>query len=90
MVIHGTKGYIRIENINNFESLSVYDGQHQLVRRVERPTQITGYEYEVRACLRALESRGTVLPGDASRGIGAGHGADGLPARRLGRAVSLE
>ena len=55
-VIHGTKGYIRIENINNFESLSVYDGQHRLVRRVERPTQITGYEYEVRACLRALEA----------------------------------
>lgn len=55
-VIHGTKGYIRIENINNFESLSVYDGQHQLVRRVERPAQITGYEYEVRACLRALEA----------------------------------
>lgn len=54
--IHGTKGYIRIENINNFESLSVYDGQHQLVRRVERPAQITGYEYELRACLRALEN----------------------------------
>ena len=26
------------------------------MRRVERPAQITGYEYEVRACLRALEA----------------------------------
>lgn len=53
--VHGTKGYMLVENINNFESLSVYNGQHQLLRRVERPDQITGYEYEVRACLRALE-----------------------------------
>ena len=53
--IHGTQGYMLVENINNFESLSVYDARNRLLRRVERPAQITGYEYEVLACLRALE-----------------------------------
>lgn len=53
--IYGTQGYMLVENLNNFESLSVYDARNRLLRRVERPAQITGYEYEVLACLRALE-----------------------------------
>lgn len=53
-IIYGTKGYLVIENITNFESLSVYDREHQLVDRYEKPAQITGYEYEVKACTEAL------------------------------------
>ena len=54
-IIHGTKGFMIIENINNFESLTVYDTQYREIKRIERPEQISGYEYEVEACIKALE-----------------------------------
>lgn len=54
-MIYGTKGYIQIDNINNFESLTVYDADGRAQKRIERPGQISGYEYEVEACIRALE-----------------------------------
>lgn len=53
--IFGTKGYAVVENINNFETLSVYNAQYQKVAYYEAPAQITGYEYEVEACAKALE-----------------------------------
>ena len=52
--IYGTKGFMVIENINNFESLTVYDTDYREVKKIERPEQISGYEYEVEACIRAL------------------------------------
>ena len=52
--IYGTKGFMVIENINNFESLTVYDTNYREVKKIDRPAQITGYEYEVEACMRAL------------------------------------
>ena len=52
--IYGTKGFMVIENINNFESLTVYDTGYRPVKKIKRPEQISGYEYEVEACIRAL------------------------------------
>ena len=52
--IFGTKGYAVVENINNFESLTVYNNQYQKVAYYEAPAQISGYEYEVEACADAL------------------------------------
>lgn len=52
--IYGTKGFLVVENINNFESLTVYDTGYRPVKKIERPEQISGYEYEVEACIRAL------------------------------------
>lgn len=54
-VIYGSKGYIAIENINNFESVTVYDAGYKAVKTVKAPKQITGYEYEVYACMEAIE-----------------------------------
>ena len=54
-VIYGPKGYIAIENINNFESVTVYDAGYKAVKTVKAPKQITGYEYEVYACMEAIE-----------------------------------
>ncbi|MDR0220812.1 MAG: Gfo/Idh/MocA family oxidoreductase [Lachnospiraceae bacterium] len=53
-IVYGTKGFMIVENINNFESLSVYDNNYQKVAFYKRPKQITGYEYEVAACIKAL------------------------------------
>lgn len=52
--IFGTRGYAVVENINNFETLTVYNNQYQKVAYYEAPAQISGYEYEVEACADAL------------------------------------
>ncbi|MCR5761674.1 MAG: Gfo/Idh/MocA family oxidoreductase [Sphaerochaetaceae bacterium] len=54
-VIYGTKGYAVVENINNPQSISVYDDSHNLISRTEMPVQISGYEYEFRECVKAIE-----------------------------------
>lgn len=54
-IISGTEGYIIVENINNYESLTVYNTKHEKVNSYKRPKQISGYEYEVEACVRALK-----------------------------------
>ena len=53
-IIHGDKGYIVVENINNPQSISVYDVQDQLVQKIEVPQQISGYEYQFLECAQAL------------------------------------
>ena len=54
-VIYGSKGHIVIENINNFESVTVYDAGYKAGKPVKAPKQITGYEYEVYSCMEAIE-----------------------------------
>jgi predicted dehydrogenase len=54
-VIYGSKGYIVVENINNFESVTVYDTGYKAGKTTKAPKQITGYEYEVYSCLEAIE-----------------------------------
>lgn len=60
--IFGTKGYAVVENINNFENLTVYNNQYQKIAYYEAPKQITGYEYEVEACREALQNGLTECP----------------------------
>lgn len=55
-VIYGTKGYAVIDNINNYESITVYDIHYKQLASYKRPKQISGYEYEVEACLKALDA----------------------------------
>ena len=57
--IYGEKGYIHVQNINNCESIQVFDANHQLVASYDRPKQISGYEYEVEACIEAIEKECT-------------------------------
>lgn len=61
-VITFTKGYMVVENINNFESLTVYGSDYKKLARYKRPRQKTGYEYEIMACVRALREGWTECP----------------------------
>ena len=61
-VIYGSKGYIVVDNINNFEGITVYDSNHKKVAYYKRPKQKTGYEYEVEACVRALNEKWLECP----------------------------
>ena len=54
--INGTNGYIEIENINNYESIRVYNLERKVVAQYAAPTQVTGYEYEVMAAIEAIEN----------------------------------
>ncbi len=56
-VIYGTKGYIRVVNLNDMEELQVYDAAGQLVESVKPERICNCYEYEVLACKKALEGQ---------------------------------
>ncbi|MCM1134703.1 MAG: Gfo/Idh/MocA family oxidoreductase [Clostridium sp.] len=53
-IIYGTKGFAIVENINNFESITVYDTSYNKAAFYKAPKQISGYEYEVEASMRAI------------------------------------
>lgn len=61
-VIQGTKGYILMENINNFQSVTVYDNGYKKLLYKKCPRQISGYEYEVIACKEALKKKELSCP----------------------------
>lgn len=52
--IYGTKGSIRVENINNPESIKVYNVDHQCIQTITPPDQISGYEYEFTTAINAI------------------------------------
>ena len=57
-VIYGTKGYLTVDNVNNPGWIEIFDKDDRVnpIRRIDVPEQITGYEYEVEACLRDLQA----------------------------------
>lgn len=54
-IISGKKGYIRVANINNPEKIEIYAPHHSLIKTIEMPPQISGYEYEVRSAMKAIQ-----------------------------------
>lgn len=54
--IFGTKGFIEVTNINNPEEIKVFDVNYKEIASYLPPKQITGYEYEVSACIQALKN----------------------------------
>lgn len=60
--IFGNQGYIEIENINNPQKISVYNINHELIKTISVPSQISGYEYEVLACKKAIENGNIECP----------------------------
>ena len=55
-VVYGTKGYLTVDNVNNPGFIEVFDKDERIRPRmhIDVPQQITGYEYEVEACLRDI------------------------------------
>lgn len=60
--IYGEDGYLAVSNINNPERIVRYDREHNPVEEYPVPAQISGYEYEVEACRRALEAGALECP----------------------------
>lgn len=55
-VVSGTQGYMEIQNINNCEEIRVYNINDELLKKETFTDQITGFEYEVEACVDALKN----------------------------------
>ncbi|NDV95347.1 gfo/Idh/MocA family oxidoreductase [Dysgonomonas sp. 521] len=55
-VISGREGHLIVENINNPQSITVVNNNYETVARYDCPPQITGYEYQVYACMEALRN----------------------------------
>ena len=53
--IFGTRGYMQVQNINNPEKITVFDTEHKEVASYVVPEQISGYEYEVESCMKAIQ-----------------------------------
>ncbi|MBP3657419.1 MAG: Gfo/Idh/MocA family oxidoreductase [Clostridia bacterium] len=60
--VYGTEGCLVTDSIMNPKKIDIYDRSRRLVRSVTVPEQITGYEYEVLACMRALDSGALECP----------------------------
>ena len=58
-VLFCENGYIVVENVNNYEDITVYDSDYQEIRKYPQPPQITGFEYQVLASKEAIESGNT-------------------------------
>ncbi len=55
-VVSGEEGYMEIQEINNPKDILIYDREGNFKERIPVPAQINGYEYEVLACVRAIEA----------------------------------
>lgn len=53
-IVYGTKGYLIAKNINNVDKIEIYSPERKLMHVYEVPEQITGYEYEIEACRKAM------------------------------------
>lgn len=58
-IFYGDKGYIVVENINNPQSISVFDQEDKLIKRIDVPAQISGYEYQFTECMDRITKNET-------------------------------
>lgn len=54
-VFYGSDGCMVVENINNPEIIKLYDKDRKLIREVEVPDRISGYEYEIIETISCIE-----------------------------------
>lgn len=55
-IFHGDKGYMIVENINNPQSIAVYNLDDELIKEIKVPKQISGYEYEFAESVRCINN----------------------------------
>lgn len=54
-IFYGSKGYMTVDNINNPLRADIYNEDHELVRRIDMPGQISGYEYEILETIECIQ-----------------------------------
>ncbi len=56
VIIYGTTGYITVDNVNRPLKITQYDPHGNVIKEIDAEEQISGYEYEVLACLDAIKN----------------------------------
>ncbi|MBQ2320485.1 MAG: Gfo/Idh/MocA family oxidoreductase [Lachnospiraceae bacterium] len=54
-IFYGEKGYIIVENINNPQAIDVFDSEDNLLKHIDVPEQISGYEYEISEAIENIK-----------------------------------
>lgn len=54
-MVYGREGYIMGKNLNNIDVIEVYNKDRELIETHNIPEQITGFEDQVRACMKAMK-----------------------------------
>lgn len=54
-ILHGEKGYIVVDNLNEPKLIRVFDAEDGLIKSVECPLPISGYQFEFTECVKAIE-----------------------------------
>lgn len=55
-IVSGSEGHLIVENCNNPQKVTVVDTDYKVVAEYDAPPQISGYEYEVYACMEAIRN----------------------------------
>lgn len=55
-IISGDKGHIIVENINNPQKITIVNDNYEIIAIHHCPQQISGYEYQIYACIEALRN----------------------------------
>ncbi|MDO4488026.1 MAG: Gfo/Idh/MocA family oxidoreductase [Eubacteriales bacterium] len=56
-IVYGSRGYMVVENVNNFERVDIFENSHKCIYSVNAPVQPeTGYVYQFEACRHALDA----------------------------------
>ena len=66
-IIQGTKGYMVIDNIKDFETVTVYDSSGTRTSVYRKPRQKSCYAFEIDAFVEAMEQGWTECPAAAHR-----------------------
>lgn len=53
-IVYGTKGFLIAEGVNNVQKIKIYDKNRQLKWEKAVPEQLTGFEDQVRASIKAI------------------------------------
>ena len=61
-IVYGDEGYLEVDNINNPLSAQLFSPTGQLRETYQAPAQISGYEYEVDAAVKAIRAGALECP----------------------------
>lgn len=61
-VIYGTAGHILVEGVNCPQRITVFDCGGNVIKQLKKEKQISGYEYEIEACARAIQKGALECP----------------------------
>lgn len=55
-IIHGQNGYLVAHRINNINKIEIFNNERELVKQIDIPKQITGFEYQLKACIDSINN----------------------------------